>query len=240
MLAGVDPGFVISREWEGWEPHLYDDAKKRVREAWNSLNVTPWNGLHITEHPHVSVRAIREMGDMALSIAGDHPFGVLCIVDHVDHMGAAGASSYKTSVEAVAAIHDHAKQYGTRWLVTTQVHNRTAGAGGDRFWRHRPIPIKNGQHKEEIATRIFCAYRPLKIGVTPDELKAVIDGRAEIGTCLANGVTAVDCLKHRHFGSRVGERVLLGWENGRITDLPMSDRLAQESAKHGIKSNQNY
>lgn len=243
MLAGIDPGDVLSGDWNTWEPAILAHARGKVRAQLAAMKGPPWDALHIVPHDHVTPRAVHDIGDLALTFEAEYPRGVVCIVDHVDHLGAAGAKSYGASVEVTSAIHDHAKRHGTRWLVTTQVHNRTAGAGGDKFWRHRPIPVmalKNGQHKEEIATRIFGVYRPLKTGVTVDELKAVSEGRSEMRTVLADGVSCVDCMKHRHHGTKVGSRVLLGWEKGRLVDLPTPDALMVEAGKHGIRTNTNY
>lgn len=239
MLAGLNPGDVLSGEWAQWSPERYVSAVKEVEVMLTAMSRPPWDCLHLVAHGHVTAAAIHDIGNLAVSLESGAPFGVLCVVDHIDHLGPEGARNYYASVEVTSRLHAHAKKFGTRWLVTTQIHNRTAGAGGDRFHRHRDVQvawIKNGQHKEEIATRIFGLYRPLRAGVTPAELKAVVDGGAEMRSVLAQGVSCVNCLKHRHHGERAGSRVLLGWERGRLTDLPMPDVIAIQASQHGIRT----
>ena len=50
----------------------------------------------------------------------------------------------------------------------------------------------------------------------------------------------MNCGKHRHFGNRVGNRVVLGWSHGKITDAPSDVRLAVEAKDHGIRTSAGF
>ena len=237
MACDVDPGDILSNDWLHWPTEKHLAAFKRLEATLADMQNPPWDCLHFVDRNHVTPDAIKEIGDMAVALESHSPQGTLCIVDHIDHLGPDGERSYGASVAVTSAVHSHAKQYGTRWLVTTQLHNRTMSGGGDRLARHKdisPEAIKNGQHKEEVATRIFGLYRPLRGDATPDELKAVVAKKAELSTVLSKNISMLNCIKHRHHGNRVGTRITLGWEHGRLTDLPDDEARALEAQREGI------
>lgn len=231
---GLHPGRVLSGRWTK-DPNFRQmlDAVDRVVTEM-AEGVPPWDKLHFVEDDTVTLSAIASMGAIAEAYA-DTGNGSLCIVDHVDH----GVGNYQNSVDVTYAIHRHAKERKTRWWVFSQINNRELNKTGTDLSRHRPMPvsaIKGGQHKEEVAWTVSCLYQPLRLGVTPDEIKAVTNGVADLQTVLWQGVSCLALLKDRDMGG-AGRRVLLGWENGRITDAPESVKRALEAQTHGIKTN---
>lgn len=265
LRLGYHPGEILSGELKAkydaqmdealnapdYNGTMFDATYERVYGPYNAIRKAVsaelkrmgdagfWEHLHIIEADYADSRALQHQGDLALSLERPgHP--VLCIVDHIDHLP--DGDLVRESKRSVNTVKNHAKNSGTRWLLTSQL-NRTGAIGGDTLWRHRPVQetyLSSGKHKTAIAWRVMGIYRPLKLGVTPDELKAVREGGAETSSVIWDGVNAINFIKHRHFGSRVGRRVLLGWDHGKIVDAPSSVRLALESKDHAIPTRRDW
>lgn len=239
MSLGLNPGDVLGGEYEGQDDFRQQLDALDARLDDMAQGMAPWDQLHLIEHDHVSPRAIARIGDIAQASDGHN---VVCLVDHIDHLGPEGAQSYGASVHATHAIHAHAKKHGTRWLAFSQMNERESSRA-DKFWKYRALNsalVKNGQHKLEVATTMTGLYRPLTPDVTPDDLKAVADDRKPLSDILWRGVSALNVMKHRDHGERVGQRILLGWDAGRIVDAPSSVKLAVEQKAHGIRTSTGF
>lgn len=210
---GINPGDVLGGEWEKHDDfrQKHDAMMERIDEMIRQ--VAPWQNLHLVEDDHVSPNAIQNISLTARAVATKHQ-STLCIVDHVDHLGPDGSKGWGASSDSVYAIHREAKKYGTRWLAFSQMNNREGGKSGDKFWRHRSMPfaaVSNGQTKEQTAWTMTGLYRPLDPAATPDDFKAVLADQKPLKDVLWHGVTALNVMKHRDHGERVGTRMLLGW-----------------------------
>jgi hypothetical protein len=88
-----------------------------------------------------------------------------------------------------------------------------------------------GGKKREVATGMIGLYRPLRMQL-PNEsveefgaaLKAARSGRAEPHTVLEPHVVGVSAMKLRNYGQHEGKRVTLGFQAGRVVDLPERDK----------------
>ena len=242
MSLGLNPGDVLGGEWEHHDDFSHKLAAMEERVGEMIEGRAPWDALHLIEDDHVSLRAIDNIGNIARAHDGSGS-SVICIVDHIDHLGPDGSKGWGASSDAVYAIHAHAKKYNTRWLAFSQMNNREGGKTGDKFWRHRSIPfgaVSNGQTKEQTAWTMTGLYRPLRPDVTGDDLKAVAEDRKALTDVLWSGVTAMNVMKHRDHGERVGTKMLLGWEHGKIVDAPQSVKLAVEAKVHGIHTSRGF
>lgn len=238
MSLGLHPGRVLSGRWEDADDFVAMNRAMDERLAEMAANVEPWDKLHFLDHDYVNARAIHDAGLMAAAYDKEG-LGALVIIDHADHLGDGRADAMRAMVSVLTSIHRHAKEQNTRWVVFKQVNNRELNRSGVALPRHRPMPVSAislGQLAEEVSWTVSCLYQPLKLGVTPDELKAVNEGRAELKAVLWDGVTALCLLKDRDMG-QAGKITLLGWEHGRIVDAPPSVKLAVEAKAHGIKTN---
>lgn len=240
MSLGLHPGRVLSGRWEDDDDFRsqFNAVDERLVEMQSGA--MPWNKLHFVTHDYVSASAIRDMAMVAS--AHDTGAGSVNLVDHADHLGEGRADAIRSSVGVLTEIHRTAKEMGVRWVVFKQVNNRELNKAGTVLPRHRPIPVSAialGQYAEEVSWTVSCLYQPLRLDVTADELKAVNEGRAELKSVLWEGVSCLALLKDRDMG-QAGKKVLLGWDNGRITDAPDGVRLAVEAKLHGIKTNGSY
>ena len=237
MSLGLHPGRVLSGRWEKADDFVSQNRAMDERLAEMEAGLAPWDKLHFLDHDYVSPRAIRDGGLMAQAHDGEG-LGAVAIIDHADHLGEGRAEGLKASVNVLTAIHRHAKEENTRWLVFKQINNRELNRSGTALPRHRPMPVSSialGQLAEEVSWTVSCLYQPLALDVSPDAIKAVNEGRAELKAVLWDGVTALCLLKDRDMG-QAGKITLLGWENGRIVDAPASVKLALEAKAHGIRT----
>lgn len=237
MSLGLNPGDVLGGEWERADDFQAQLAAMNERVAEMEQGLPPWDQLHLIEHDHVSAKAISEMGQLAADHDGPGRL-VVCSLDHIDHLGPDGAQGFGASSNAVYAIHAHAKAYETRWVCFSQMNNRAGAGSGDRFWSHRAMPtvaVSNGQTKEQVCWTMTGLYRPLRMDATRDELKAVAEDKKPITDVLWPGVTALNVMKHRDHGERVGTKMLLGWAHGQIIDAPPEVRREVEAKQHGIR-----
>lgn len=231
----VENGANIHEAWERiFAP--YNAIKRDVAAEIRQMeDAGLWENLHVVDADFADARALQHQGDLAKAL--EKPSApVMNVVDHIDHLP--DGDLLRESKKSLNTVKNHAKSNGTRWLLTSQL-NRSGAVGGDLLWRHRPVQepwISSGKHKTMICWRVFGAFRPLKPEVTSDELKAVREGRADVSTVVWDGVTCLNTIKHRHFGSRVGKRVLLSWEYGKVIDAIPSVRAALESKEHGIRT----
>lgn len=234
--VGIDPGPVLSGRWEQWSDYLHRRAEVEAELQEMADPYSPWGNLDFPSHPVVTPASIKAMGDLALERERGSPFGSIIIVDHMDHLDSR-TPPYEASRGVCAAILNHATEYGTRWLCASQL-NRSGNVGGDIFWRHRPVQeqmILHGSTKAQIATRVFGVYRPLDPSASPDALKAVREGRADMSTVVSKGLTAFNLVKHRWTGAS-GTRLLVGYDKGKLTDLPTPDAIAAAQRQHGINT----
>jgi hypothetical protein len=149
------------------------------------------------------------------------------VIDHIDHIGGetGGSASFEESVRACNAALAAAHEYGIRMLVATQLNNQ--GVRSDPLAGFRPPQphhVYLGPQKRMVATGMLGLYRPLKQGITPDELKAAKEDRADFSTILEPNTMGVVCMKNRKQGRHEGKRIALGVEHGRVYEIAERDK----------------
>lgn len=158
-----------------------------------------------------------------------HDFGAtVFIIDHVDHLNASGASSlYAQSVAVSKATLELAQKFGFLMFPATQFNNDAVR--GSRILVHTaPTPnvVKNGGHKREDASWQLGLYKPLKLfgrdKQALERFNATGEGYEDV---IERDCMAVSVMKHRHYGSREGKRVLLRVTNGRVEEPGQFDFL---------------
>jgi hypothetical protein len=153
----------------------------------------------------------------------------LMVIDHIDHIGgeSGGAASFEESVRACNAALYAAQQYGMRMLVATQLNNQGVRADPLAGFRApQPHHVYLGPQKRMIATGMLGLYRPLRQGLTADEMKAAREDRVEYSSLLEPNTMGVVVMKHRKQGRNEGKRISLGVEHGRVFEIQERDRYA--------------
>jgi hypothetical protein len=161
----------------------------------------------------------------------------IVIVDHIDHVEPNGGASKNGYADATAVNHGLLRMVqdnGMLVICTSQLNNALVSGGQDRLSRYQPPRehhVLMGGKKREVATGMIGLFRPQrgpKPGESPDEFKAALHaarvGSAEPHTMLEPHVMGVNAMKLRNYGQREGQRVHLGFETGRVTDLAERDQ----------------
>jgi len=212
-VVGCDPGDVLSGEI-----HRQADGAHLVTKLRAELEQQRTDAYHAVRFsPHATV----DQSVMAeICVEAAHFGADILVIDHIDHITADG-SPYQASRKTTDTLLKLTQKYDLRSLVASQINRE--GLSTDRFRNHRPVReehVKMGDHKLEIADTMWGIYRPLKDIVKMEEKLAIEDGKAQIDTVLARGVMALNCMKHRAYGSRAGSRVQLGFYRGDVLDAP--------------------
>lgn len=142
----------------------------------------------------------------------------LVVIDHIDHLSPMGGEGdYQTSRAVIRELNTLAQRLQLRVFALSQLNN--TAVLGDRLAVHKPPQPQHvymGGHKRQIATTFLGIYRPLKENVSAEHLKAVREDRMEPSEVTQPDTMAISILKHRHYGSREGKRVLLSVDRGRL------------------------
>lgn len=224
---GYDVGEVLSgaaKSWSSWEAvraELVTDIEQQrgLRDGYRFLV----SGQSAIEADGLAA-ALR---DAALSRAD------VVVIDHIDHLQIGEGSIYDQSRRVTHTLLHLAHEYQLRLLIATQLNNEAAR--GDRLAVYQPPQPQHvymGAHKRMIATGMLGLFRPLRQGLSREELAAVRGGAAEPHTILEPHTMGVVCMKHRYYGAREGRRVMLRVERGRVEDLPERDLYS--TARGGI------
>jgi hypothetical protein len=208
---GLDAGDVLSgraRTWSDWPA-----ARRRLIAQLEMQDVDP---IRFAPVRFVDLATLDRLVRAASDFEADVP-----VVDHVDHIDGGAGGLYQASVAATKRLLLLTQDYGLRLIAASQTN--LSNAGTDRLRFHRPVHrehVKFGNHKLEVADWALGLYRPLRPGVTREEMTLVHEGHRDLSTILARGVTEVNVMKHRAYGSREGERIRLGFAKGEVLDAP--------------------
>jgi hypothetical protein len=179
----------------------------------------------------VTAAGLRDACRRAANLEAD-----VMVIDHIDHIGgeSGGSASFEESVRACNAALSAAQEYGIRMLVATQLNNQGVRADPLAGFRPpQPHHVYLGPQKRMIASGMLGLYRPMKQGITPDEIKAARDDRVDLSTVLEPNTMGVVVMKNRKQGRNEGKRVSLGVEHGRVYEIAERDRYATSYQSNG-------
>lgn len=208
--AGYLPGDIISGEY--LLRNDADEVRAKISLALEEQE-SRVDLLRCADAAFVDVDSLSQMGKQAAEWGAD-----VFIIDHIDHVSGKG-DLHVQSRQVVSTVLELGKATGVRYLIATQLNQ--SGLAQDFLRSHRPIReeyVKQGGHKKEVSTFMFGLARAIRKDVTPEELKAVRERRAEIQTIEEKYASQVNVMKHRNYGERVGSVRLLSWERGEYTD----------------------
>lgn len=167
----------------------------------------------------------------------------LVVVDHIDHVratndrGAPAAASAQIQYGAL----ELAQQYNVVLVLMSQVNLNAVRGSHDQLGKYRPLRedhlYQSAAAKLQIATQVLGLFRPLREDATQDEKRAAAAGDTDPTTVLAPNRMGVNALKLRHYGQRTGQRLTLAYDHGRLRDLDLTERVADDAAAHAIRTN---
>lgn len=220
----LDPGDVLSGELLN-RPEWPALRRKLVDHITAQLDAPMRERLYVNGDEFIDARRLTLAMEEAADVHAD-----VVMIDHIDHvqsLDGTGGGLWEQSVKACHAALQAAQKYGLRMLVATQLNNE-AVRGNVLASYHPPQPhhVYLGGQKRMIAAGMLGLYRPLKSGVTKDELEAVREDRAPVTSILEPNTMGVTIMKHRKYGRFEGSKVSLGVERGRVVEIDERDRYA--------------
>lgn len=221
LRAGVPASVAFEKAW--WDVDGGLDMRERVADEFRAQKRTRL-GERVIFDPasHIDRRALRWAADHARAAGCE-----VLVIDHIDRVThGPGQNPVHELTQTVELCTELADDYELHLVVFSQL-NRDAGKG-DRLAKYQPPQLHHllgGSAKEREADVVLAVHRPLKFGVTREELAAVRAGEAEVRAVLEPYTSCVSCLKHRLRGSEAeGRWTYLTLSNGRLADMPQRDR----------------
>jgi KaiC/GvpD/RAD55 family RecA-like ATPase len=245
--VGIDPGLMFSGDFHhSYRQHGYPSAssmRDEVRRQMQQMQDGQFGArvrIHATSV--ITVDTLHTACDEA-----KHRGAQLVIVDHVDHLQPSeGGSEWTASLAVNRAALALAKHFDLCLVLMSQANQEMLRKTRDHLAKYGPLmdsAVYMGSEKRKIATGMIGLFRPVR-GLLPNEtskeysaaVKAARDNIAEPQTVLEPNVSGVLMMKLRHYGSREGRKVYLGWDKGRTVELPLDRRRDLDAALHGIRT----
>lgn len=220
LRADVHAKHAFERDWDHVPGGL--DMRARVAHEFSQQRVAP-----LVERVIFDPSPVIDQAKLARAAerAGGLEASVL-IVDHIDRVDHGdGRNSFYELTQTMRLCTELADEYELHILVFSQL-NRQASIG-DRLAKYQPPQMHHlfgGSVKEHEADVVLGINRPLKFGVSGEELKAARMGLAEVQTVLEPNCMQVTVLKHRLRGEQEGRRCFLSVHHGRLGDLQVRDQ----------------
>lgn len=228
VQCGIYPGGVLS----GHDKSLPDWPTKKARlvTALNAQYQTPFvDQVMISEQQAINVEGLRQGVQEAKEFRAS-----VVIVDHIDHIaGGANANGYAESKAVNHAALQLAKEFDMTLLFTSQLNLEIARNPDHlaKFGPPRDGHVLMGNTKRQIATGmvgLFRRPRPRRPLETDEEyteaIKQARAGKIDAPEVLDQTSMGVVAMKLRHYGSREGSRIYLGFEHGKVTHLEERDQ----------------
>ena len=223
--------------------------RKRLNETMHELTVLhgPWG-----QRLYVSDLDTLTGNDVYAAIREAKAFGAkVVLIDHVDKLRDR-RNVFQSAGDVADAMLDGAKDHGMIVVGTTQL-NREAIKGDHlaRFSPPRADMVLYGEVKYQNATSMVGLFRRLRERTAQEPISRDAQGKrvdpfAElVKQARAGAVPAVDVLwpnitgvvaMKARFDGEIGKRCYLGFDRGRIVDLPDAERRALDAATNGIRT----
>jgi replicative DNA helicase len=231
--CGIHPGDALS----GQLKHTPGGEEKRERiiTALDAqLEPDYLRRVMVSEQEAINVKGLERGLREAVDFNAD-----IVIVDHIDHIEGENAGNLYAASKAVNHAALRMAQKNDLLLVFTSQLNLSAQRSPDHLARYAPPRVDHVLMpgvKQQIATGmigLFRKVRDMKQSETPDDYAAALakarKGELPAPDVLDATVMGVNAMKLRHYGSREGTRLYLGFEHGHVTSLSEKDRWSTAS-----------
>lgn len=232
--VGIDPGAIVTGAW--LERPDRDTVRANLKAAFQAQEApgSHYKNIAYSSETNVTPQAVKTMMQQAADWGAQY-----VILDHLENVSTTVAGNGYQNASAVChLLADLAKKHELVVIGTSQLN--TADKRTDPWRDHRPIRVEHciyGAVKMQVATTMLGFYRPVKPSLTKMEKQEVESRERQIYDVLTPNVNAANLIASRPFASRIGQKALMGWERGRIVDLPMNEA---ESLLHGIPTAKRY
>lgn len=229
VQTGHYPGAVLSGEAKS-RPDWLTDVKPQIAAAIEAQRRAPFvDQVMISEQQAINVRGLEKGLKESKSFGAD-----VVIIDHIDHIAeGSGTNLYAESRAVNHAALQMAKDNNLILLFTSQLNLEIAKSPDHlaKFGPPRDGHVLMGNTKRQVATGmigLFRKPRDRKQLETDEEYNQAIKdaraGKVEPPEILDPNIMGVNAMKLRHFGSREGTRVYLGFDRGRVVSLNERDQ----------------
>lgn len=229
---GYDVGDFLSGAFLQW-PDAKLARSRVVQEArkyaspFVTGNKDEHQKLWIAESGFLTPFRIHAEADIANEMGAD-----LVIWDHGDHTEDSG---FETSVSTQKAILTGTQTYGLRSFVSTQFNlDAVKGNRTLRYMAPQPNYVYMGNIKRQLCDGMLAVRRCVKrSNLNLDQLKAFRKGDQSVqaSDILEPNTMVVDCMKHRKYGQREGQRAYLHVHHGRVQEFTARE---QEIIEHQL------
>jgi hypothetical protein len=209
--------------------------REQLRDAYQrvSLDPGPIGNLVIEPAGMLSAAQFKRACRVAVKMGAD-----VIVVDHVDHIGQTAddtRNDIAISRDVQHTAHQMARAAGVPFVLASQLNSsRTGGDALAHYRPPRPDWLWNKGVKEQVATNILGLYRPMRPDLTEDQRRNARTGLMPPSEVAARNQMGVASMKLRYGGAMKDSAAVLHYERGQITDLPASERLEVDAARHGI------
>lgn len=227
MELGIHPGEALSGAMRA-DPNRDLDRKRLVAALNDQMRDEYVDRLRIDTQRAINLAGLEAGLRKAKAFNAD-----IVVIDHIDHIaGGDGSSLFQESVRVNDAALRMAQDNGLLLWFTSQLnmeivrgkdHLAKFGAPMQHHLMFPTAKIKN-------ATGIIGLFRPVR-AMRHDEtkkeyeafLKTARGGAVDAPKALQPGVVGVNAMKLRNYGHHEGRKILLGFERGRVAELPEKD-----------------
>lgn len=215
MVTGVPVAGALAGKWpDMWDDRRRSDAKARIREALSRQKSHEIRELaRFCEARFINAALLRRWTTWAIEHGA--------MVVFIDHLNRIARDEHRTSFDGHSHVVTTAKELAVEHGIVMLAASQVGRPNGDPVQRFTPPALhelRGGGTSEEEANTVLMIYRPLKSGITGQQMKLVRQGLAEESTLYEEGLMAVRVAKHRLLGLQKEQTVILRVEHGRVLD----------------------
>jgi replicative DNA helicase len=226
LRADIAPRLVMATRDEERGSLEWHNAMDAVQREFAWQKSEPIRHLaHFSAQRMINARGLKTWTEWAV----DHgcQFVIVDHIDRVDHGD--GRNSFHEMSRTIRLAKELAEKHGIVMLLATQVSR--PGDALEKFMPPSLHQLRGGGTKEEESDTVLGVYRPLKVGTTDKDLKAVRQGMRPADTILEPNTMGVMVLKHRLDGPVANKVVQLRVEHQRVLDMPERDQWSTEGGR---------
>jgi KaiC/GvpD/RAD55 family RecA-like ATPase len=156
----------------------------------------------------------------------------IVFIDHIDEVDHGdGRNSRHENTQTLNLIQQLNKELAIPFIIASQ--SKRLAEKSMRFTPPDLEDLAENANKERKSTMVLGVWRPLRVGISDKEIKAVKLGQADENTLFEPDTMGVKLLKNREDTGELGRQCRLRVYRGRLEHIPEKDRAARE---HGIRT----
>lgn len=214
-VLGLPMAGALGGKWPfGWTALQIQDARNRIKAEIERQSTRDLRALgRFCAARFINAAKLREWTAWAV----DH--GAQCIV--VDHLNRIARDADRHAFDGHSHVVTTAKELAVEHQIVMLAASQVGRPNGDPLQKFMPPALhelRGGGTSEEEANTVLMVYRPLKEGITKQQMTDARTGRLEESALYEPNLMAVRVVKHRLLGLQKDQTVILRVEHGRIVN----------------------